>query len=505
MDRFKNLKHIPMEMMYAFIGTLLIGFLGHMYIFTHNFVNWDGITCFYIDDMSMVESGRWLLGGAAAISGKFTMPFVIGTLSLIYMAIGNSLLVSFFEVKKKINALLIAGLVVLSPIVTGTFTYMFTADAYFLAYLLSILAAFGAKRINKLWVRVPVAGGLLCASLGIYQAYGAVAIILLMLDSVILLLTAEDTKKIIMKIGSYIGSIMLGFFSYMIIMNIFLKWRNVTLNDYQGISGLNSLSLGNMLKRIPKQYEYTWKYITTSELTHYNFFMFICFICILIIGIALLLYLSFKTHKIYRFFWIMLDLVALPIALNMFNLVSDDTTNHLLMKMSWLMPIVLIICLSERIEAKYYEPLQIIMAVAVLVITFFYYQMANIVYVNIEQRQERTYTLATRLLWRMDQIDGYFDGIPIVVTGLPWIEASNWLPGELYGIPGAIGRYYVMSGYQFVQVYFNYLGVPFNYQWDSALVDDIMETTEYREMGIWPDKNSMKIINEVLVIRFPDL
>ena len=433
------------------------------------------------------------------------MPFVIGTLSVAYIAVGNSLLVKFLEIKKRINALLIAGLVVLSPIVTGTFTYMFTADAYFLAYLFSILAVCSAKWIKNLWGRVSIAGVFLCASLGIYQGYGAVAIILLMLDSIILLLTVDDTKKIIIKISSYIVSISFGLISYMIIMNISLKWKNVMLSGYQGISGLQSLSIVDMLNRIPEQYDYTWKYITNGELTHYNSLMFTSFICILIIGIAALLYLTFQAHRIYRLFWIVLDLAALPVVLNMFSLVSDDTVNHLLMKMSWLMPIAFIIYLEERIETKYFKPVRTIVAVAVMIITFFYYQIANIVYVNIEQRQERTYTLATRLLWRMDQLEGYFDGIPIVITGTPWTETSNWLPGELYGIPGAVGKYYVISGYQFVQVYFNYLGVPFNYQWDSALANEVMKTTEYQEMGIWPDNNSVKIINEVLVIRFPDL
>lgn len=63
MTRLKIFKHISTEMIYAFIGTLSMGFLGHMYIFTHNFVNWDGIYYFYIEDMTLAESGRWLLGG----------------------------------------------------------------------------------------------------------------------------------------------------------------------------------------------------------------------------------------------------------------------------------------------------------------------------------------------------------------------------------------------------------------------------------------------------------
>ena len=178
-------KHISREMLYAFIATLVFGFFGHMYIFVNNFVNWDGNYYFWAESLGMVESGRWLLGGATALSGKFTMPFVIGTFSLLYMALGNGLLVKFFSLKKKENAIILAAIIVLSPVVTGTFTYMFTADGFFLAYMLSILAACSVKCFTHPFCGIVTASIFLCMSLGIYQAYGTVTIILLMLDSAI--------------------------------------------------------------------------------------------------------------------------------------------------------------------------------------------------------------------------------------------------------------------------------------------------------------------------------
>lgn len=135
--------------------------------------------------------------------------------------------------------------------------------------------------------------------------------------------------------------------------------------------------------------------------------------------------------------------------------------------------------------------------------------IANIVYTNIEQRQERTYTLCCRMLDRMEQLDEYYDGIPIVVTGSPEPTqyggpVSSYLPGELYDMPGVPGEYYVWEGGQFPFAFRNHLGVPFNYQYDQTLQLTIKNTDAYRNMGLWPDKDSVRIIDGTLVIKFQE-
>lgn len=496
-------KHISREMLYAFIATLVFGFFGHMYIFVNNFVNWDGNYYFWAESLGMVESGRWLLGGAIALSGKFTMPFVIGTFSLLYMALGNGLLVKFFSLKKKENAIILAAIIVLSPVVTGTFTYMFTADGYFLAYMLSILAACSVKCFTHPFCGIVTASIFLCMSLGIYQAYGTVTIILLMLDSAILLLSAANIKDITCKIARYIVAILMGFAGYFIILNYSIQSKNVQLSEYQGIAELNNFNLYKIISNIPKQYGDVFRYILVGELTHYNIYVFVSYIVIFIFGISILAYLMAKGHRVLRVPWILLDIISLPIVLNLFCLISEQTVNHLLMKMSWLMPVIFVIAISEKINNEIFNKFRCLLVIAVVTISFFYYQIANIVYVNIEQRQQRTYTLALRILNRMDHVIGYYDGIPIIVTGSLWEEGGSFLPGELYNIPGAKGKYYIMSGYQLVQVYFYYLGVPFNYQWDVTLQEKITKTDQYQNMGSWPESNSMEIIDGVLVIKFP--
>lgn len=496
-------KQVSTEMLYAFVGSFLTGFLGHIYVFTHNYVNWDGLYYFYVEDLAMYPSGRWFLGIATAISGKYTMPIVIGILSIFYLSLGNALLVKFFEVRNRQCALLIGSLISLSPVVTGTFTYMFTADGYFLAYLFAVIAAYVLKYSKKTILAILAGGGILCLSLGIYQAYGAVTIIILMLDGIILLLGQEDNKKVFWKIARYVMALLAGFISYFTINNICLKIQNTTLNEYQGLADMNRISVKSILLNIPRQYPSTFEYLRIGELFSYNSIMRFGYIVISILGLCALIQFIMISKKPIRICLAILDFAALPIILNMFCLVSENTVNHLLMKMCWLMPAVFLFSISTKLNFKYSAILKAFLLLSVMVIAFNYWQIANIVYVNIEQRQQRTYTLASRILNRMENLDGYYEGIPVFVPGMVW-EEGGLLPGELYNVPGAKGKYYVRTGVQLTFVFRDYLGVPFNYQYDVDVQDSIINNEEYIEMPVWPDRECMKIIDGVLVIRFPD-
>jgi len=135
-----------------------------------------------------------------------------------------------------------------------------------------------------------------------------------------------------------------------------------------------------------------------------------------------------------------------------------------------------------------------------------YWGIANTVYVNVEQRQERTNNLCVRLVDRMEQTEGYYYGIPTIIEGAPQdaYELSSWLPDKLYDIPGSSGDFYLTASSQFYYAIRSYTGAPLNLVYDPETKERIKATDEYQNMKAWPDKDSVKIINDIMVINFVD-
>ena len=115
---------------------------------------------------------------------------------------------------------------------------MFTASAYCLAIFLAVLAVAMAK---KGW-RWAVAGSLLLAlSMGIYQAYAAVAVAL----SVLLILKQCLSHRAQCKETAVLGVRLLAFLAvgavaYYVILQVFLKVKGLELLEYLGMSQAGS-------------------------------------------------------------------------------------------------------------------------------------------------------------------------------------------------------------------------------------------------------------------------
>ena len=159
---------------YTFLSTVIIGLLTHMRVFVSDIPNHDGMSSIHFDQ-NMITSGRWFLRVACGISSDYTLPWVIGVLCVLYLALTAVLLQRFFEVKYTFTAMLLGAVLVAYPTLTSNFAYIFTADGYMLALLLAVLAIFWVERSRLGFVWGAIALGF---SMGIYQAYISFAMIL---------------------------------------------------------------------------------------------------------------------------------------------------------------------------------------------------------------------------------------------------------------------------------------------------------------------------------------
>ena len=238
------------EWMVGFITTWIVGLLAHAYRFFNFLPIWDSIYNF-TGVGSTYTLGRWFLGYAGLITSMFDLPWVNGAFSLFYISIVVILLTEMFEIKNKGMIVLCAAIFVSFPTVVSSFAYMYTADAYLLAFLLATLAVYLTWCVKK-WGTI---AGMVCLAfaMGIYQAYATVAIVLVLLYIIRQFVIEKlDFLEAVRKDLKYLGMLVGGAVLYAVILKITLIRYNITLPGYQGIGALGIMSLGQYKAALQK-------------------------------------------------------------------------------------------------------------------------------------------------------------------------------------------------------------------------------------------------------------
>lgn len=223
----------------CFFAAVAVGLLSHLYKITGWIPNWDSLV-FRYDAQNMVGLGRWFLPVACSFSSFYDLPFLNGIVAIAFHALGAVCICRILNVRKKITAFLIGGVIASFPTVTSVMMYNYVADGYSIAFFLSVLAALYMIKGKKGYI---IASVLIALSVGIYQAYITVTIMLVLLrliDEIIYNKAAfQDIlkKSIFMLLSGVFGMVL-----YALILKAVMSIFSLELLDYQGINETASLS-----------------------------------------------------------------------------------------------------------------------------------------------------------------------------------------------------------------------------------------------------------------------
>lgn len=154
------------------ISTLAFGFLAHTFAFTNKLINADEASALFSKGATLT-SGRWGLELTKLIFPDVSMPWIYGVIGLVLIAACVCVTIVCFEVKKPLSQLLLSGVFASFPALTGNYCYMFTSASYALAVFFAIFAVYLFKRGGR--ARAALGCVMLAFSLGVYQAYIALA------------------------------------------------------------------------------------------------------------------------------------------------------------------------------------------------------------------------------------------------------------------------------------------------------------------------------------------
>lgn len=529
----------------AFIATMVVGLLVHMYKFTNNLPNHDSLLNFY-SSQNMVRSGRWFLSIACGFSSYFDLPWVIGVISLVFIACTAILIVEIFHVENSVLVVLCSALLVSFPSVTDTYNFEFTADGYMLAMLLAASAVYCStlKRSGVRWTVLSAC--FICLTCAVYQAYISFAFVLALCYFMFELLEGKNsTKQYFSWIGRQAVIYSLGLAAYLIIWKICLFVQNCVPSTYMGIDSFGHMNLNQILKAAYRSIEsfvaffIQWN-IFKHGLTWYAglniLFLFAAFIAVVS---------AVKGSGIFkRFSHFLLLLVcgaAVPFSCFMLYFVSATMAYSPRMEQSICICYIFAAVLCER----WLKPNKGNLAALLLfAIVFNNGVIANKLYYYMNLCYERSYGTAVEMQARIHLTDtGTARSIAWIGTVVPSPTVQEAFCTDMTG-GGSMGklssaiflRNYASITQELDMIFLEHFldfeleyykthpeeqvrevifeggtdPVPDGWSISFPLADDetqqqLMNSDEVKKMGIWPASDSVQLIGETIVIKLADI
>ena len=509
-------QNIKSEWKWAFVSAFVVGLLVHMPIMLSDIPNHDGLGSMYFDQ-NMITSGRWFLMVACGISSYFTLPWLIGGLALVYLGGVAVALTELLDLKNHVLIVLLGGILAVFPSVASTFAYVFTMDGYMMALLLAVLSVLLTKKCKRGFLPGAVC---LAFSMGIYQAYLPFAVILCLYMIVIILIEGKNVKEKIYSSLRYLYMGVLGVGLYYVILRILLNIQSKELSGYQGIGGMDGSGaesvglLRNLMGILFGVYRDFFAFTFKGNVFFNNIFSGVAMIFLVLVCMAVLLRMSIQ-RKWWKnpgvFVIIGLLIGVIPIAANVILIVSPEVTYHLLMRYQWVLLLILMVAFADRYAdcptcsfcVWFKGATEWVLVCSAIVLLFNYIVTDQIAYSNLEKRYEKTYAYCVRLLDRIEQTEGYYQGVPIAMIGVvgeeqfPVTDITRDVTAGMIGISGD-SLLYTSANYD--AFFKNYLGATLNFL-DVDTVGEIYYSEEYREMNSFPAEDSVKLIDGVICVK----
>lgn len=490
----------------CFFSALVVGLIAHFYKFTNWLPNWDSLV-FRYDPQNMIHLGRWFLPVACAPSSFYDLPFLNGFLAIIFHAIGAVCICKILDIKKNITAFLIGATVVSFPTVTSVMMYNYVADGYSIAFLLACIAAL-LMTTEKPKYHISVI--LIALSVGIYQAYVTVTVILLILHLTDLLIFRKSKiTHIIKKTCLCLLSGFLGMLLYYGVLKFILLISGTALAEYQGINSTASLFNLDILGSLysVKETLLTWFFDFSKGI---NIFILLN---IIIFAVSIVAYLinAIKSGVFSSFLKaIYFIILALFIAVggNLLAFINAEADYHNLMLMGYIIFYLFFIMLYEKGNIKKDKVIAFkswLVLCITLVLIFNQIVIANVSYHKAQLAYEKSYGVLIRIADRIEETSGSDECDKLLVIGaLKDSEAySVNLPPDMTGITDgyiiraddeSVGQSVLCSA---LNDYCNKSYTFISGETKKAL----LEKEEIKSTNTWPGDNSIITFDGVIVIK----
>lgn len=487
----------------TFLATFLLGMLIHLPVMVRDIPNHDGLASMYFDQ-NMITSARWFLTVACGLSSYYTIPWLIGILGMVFLAFTTVTLMAFFRVEQLYVGVLMGALMVAFPALSSTFCYVFTLDGYMLALFLATLAVYLVEKGSYGFLF-----GTLCLafSLGTYQAYLPFAMLLCLFG----VYRAFADKKLgnrekALLCGRYVTMGVVGMALYYGLLQVLLHLQGKELSGYQGISSMGVVEKSSFPAMLANMYRDFFAFTLKGNVFTSNIYSKTAMVLLLFLFLAVIVEKAVE-QQWYKSLWFYLlgtaGILALPLLSNVSMLISPGVNYHILMRYQYVLyPMMALVVVTGTQKKK--ENLYAWGGLALtVVIAFTYVVVDEIAYSNLQKKYEKTYAYCNRLLDRIEQTPGYYQGIPVAMIGVvgeesyPVTDVTGKVTGGMIGMSGDSLLY---TGANYQAFIAHYLGATLNILPPEAMEEAYYEEF-YRNMGSFPAADSIQIVDGILYVK----
>ncbi len=527
---------VKREWKIAFVFSVIFGFLVHMFVFTNSLLNHDALYNFY-SNQNIVGSGRWFLTIACGLSSFFNLPWLIGVLSVLFLALTAVVIVDLFAIQNPILLFIVCGLLVSFPAITETFYFEFTADGYMIAMLLAAmtvrLSVIGSSRQKTILAMI-----LICLACGIYQAYVSFALVLALSYIVVELLDGRhETKSYLAWIRKQIIVYGCGMLLYYLIWKLCLTVQSYTATSYQGIDQLGSMSVSDLLHAAEEALYSFGMFFVQYNFLRFGITTYIALNLLFLLFGLLVVITAIRKSRIYRrmaqLVLLLLAGVAIPFASYIWYFASTEVYYGVRMEQGMCICFILVAVLAEKwLMHRWSSMVGLLLAACV----FHNSVTANLFYYYMNQCNEQTYATAIEISTRIHQLDDGSITSIVIVGGLDtWENDDYYDTSKLASLaPICNVNKNLLQDENYVALYLqNVLGFELTYyrenpeaelptrsklgtepvaeDWTLAFpllavrdAADILQSEEYMAMSIWPSANSVAVIGDSIVVKLSE-
>ena len=521
MDKIVNLQNIKniftKERKKFFLITILTSMIVHFQLYALMITGPDTLinSMYHQADIWEAMLLRFGLDFVQAIKGNIVSPVLATLLSSVFLGITVILVIDIFKIKNKYLKYLTAIIFSVAPNISATLTFFYCSDAYILGMLLATLAVFIMRKYeNKNWI-ILISALLVALAMGMYQTYLSVTMVLVVATLIIDILNKVEIKKIFINIIKYVLMGITGIILFYVLAHITLFFKNLLVSSYSGANTIGLKTLLNLPSLLPEAYQSFFNYYFNDNIIP-NTIWNTNILYIIIFGVMLIsvIYIIIK-NKIYEKISSIILLIILiflsPICFGIIEIMVPNVDIHILMacSMIYIFPIFFKILefLPRDNICMFFK---YVVAFCSIIIIWNYIWQDNASYIAINSMQNQAESTILRIVTQIEELDEYNQEMPVLFIG--GLENNAYLNKDNTSIEAK--KIYDRS-WGFIsdtptiwwgnldswrKILYEYLGINMNLVSESESTE-ILESEEFKKMNCYPQKNSIKVIDNTVVIK----
>lgn len=470
-----------------------------------------------------IRHGRWMYRLLSLIpeklAGMESTPVVIGIIVAACIGLMACLFFELFEVKEYYVQFSLILIFCAIPAIAGDFGYMGYAGYDSIGRLLCLVSAYFACRgINdkKNVKSFIVAALILACSMGEYQCHVTFFLTIMLVYFTKQVLENDTTwKEFWLKAVYYVGTAIAGLILYLIGLKISLAVTGKTLTSYAGMDSYGVVGVSEYIERL--MFVYT-DFLDIHAVADYSMIPFewdgwrlVMLLALfgLTLAVACISGLRKEYRKVVQF---MIAIALFPLGLNFNFVMYGVSATHSLHMYQWVLLFIILIVLGKYIvgnipavlaERKWtnigVKWMQGAVAALIMVFGVLYVRYDNMCYTLLEMRQESAIRYFTTLVTRIESAEGYKADYEIVYINE--FEKDNLSDRILTDYDYPVTNPFnapIVNAYNWQRFVEYWCG----FDMDNADPAEYESHSEVVDMPSYPDDGSIKVIDEVVVVKF---